>query len=142
MVIGNCYRDVGFFAFSQNDIPERFCHSERAFGRGRIPTNITSTKNVRFFAIARLPAGRLRMTFRRVLEFFVISQKDMLEWFCHSERAFGRGRIPYQHNSSTNNVGFFAMAQNDIPRRFYYILIILIPPLPAFGSFPPNLLIL
>ncbi len=56
--------------------------------------------------------------------------------FCHSERAFGRGRIPrviwqvevigmfamFNYDWSNQYAGFFAIAQNDISGVFFVIL--------------------
>jgi len=63
--------------------------------------------------------------------FFVIVHEPFL-LYCHSERAFGRGRIPgmwvkvwvlkilspFKHDSFNEYAGFFAIAQNDMPGCF------------------------
>jgi hypothetical protein len=100
------------------DSPESFfyCHSERAFGRGRIPTAAVrvgdvkmysafnydwSMENARFFTAFRMTNqgdtsienARFFTAFRMTSwGVFVVSNESF--FYCHSERAFRRGRIP------------------------------------------------
>jgi len=120
-----------------------YCHSERAFGRGRIPTAAARVGGVKMYSVFNYDSSienagfftAFRMTNKSDLSIesagfftafrmtcwvgFVDSNESF--FYCHSERAFGRGRIPtkwvrevvmkilssFKHDLSIESAGFF-----------------------------------
>jgi len=134
--------EVGVFFVDSNE-SFFYCHSERAFGRGRIPTAAAQVGGVKMYSVFNFDSSieyagsftSFRMTNKSDLSIesagfftsfrmtcwvgFVDSNESF--FYCHSERAFGRGRIPtaaaqvggvkmysvFNYDSSIESVGFF-----------------------------------
>ena len=132
-----------------NELSPFHCHSELAFGRGRIPTVIAwdwvakvwtlfkydpSYEYARFFTTFRMTFQGCCLSFwtSHSPQFVILNELSLFH--CHSELAFGRGRIPtvIARDLKWETVSVFYLwfvlwarkilhcVQNDIPGCFSY----------------------
>jgi len=161
---------AGFFTAFRMTCRVVFCHSERAFGRGRIPAACVRVGlgQLSWFVILNELLGRGRIpALRRLVEVFKLltpfiydSSNEYAGFFtafwmtgrvvlCHSERAFGRGRIPtlrrlvevfkllisFIYDSSNEYAGFFTAFRMTSQGSFLQFWPVFLIPKPVYPQY-------